>query len=362
MKKISLLEYNTFIWFTLRSCFTELTFTSLIYHIKQDSWISIVIGTIIGIIPFLIYEILKQKYPNENLITLNKKAWKKNGNIINIIILIGCQIAISCLFWIMIHFTNALFLSKTSPWIISLALIVPIGYASTKNIHIIGKISLILFYINIIFNIIIMTGLSGNIDLNGIKPIIENKITKIFSCSFIFIGFNIAKLFFLTIISKNEIKKYSPKLNLLTYIISCINLLSIIVTTICVFGIDLTALYEYPAFQILKRVNLLGVLNRIENALSLEAIFSDFIQIIIIMYYSKKIISQTFNTNKKTNKYIIILICLITIITSNTLFLSHEEGEKFFTNYLLYIIYFICIIIPSITLLKSLNNKEPNKC
>ena len=361
MKKISSLEYNTLIWFTLRSCFTELTFTTLIYHIKQDSWISIIIGTILGFIPFTIFEILKKKYPNDNLITLNKKKEGKIGNIINIILLIGCLIAAFCLFWILVKFTNALFLSKTSPWIISIALILPVGYTSNKNIHIIGKISLILFYINIFFNIIIMTGLVGNIDINGIKPILENSLPKIFSCSIYFIGFNIAKLFFLTVISKKEIKKYSSKINLLTYIISCINMLIIIITTICIFGIDLTTLYEYPAFQILKRVNILGTLDRIENILSLEAIFSDFILIIIIIYYAKTIIKETFNTKQKTNKYIIIFICLFTVITSNTIFITHEEGEQFFQTNLLTIIYFICILIPFITLLKSLNNKEQNK-
>lgn len=358
MKKINSLEYNTLIWFILRSCFIELTFTTLIYHIKQDSWISAIIGSILGLIPFAIYETLKRKFPNDNLITLNKKIYKKFGNIINIILLVGCLIAAFCLFWILIHFTNALFLSKTSPWIISIALILPIGYAGTKNIHIIGKISLILFYINIFFNIIIMTGLTGNIDLNGLKPLLENKIPKIFSGSIIFIGFNIAKLFFLTVVSKKEIKNYSTKTNLITYIIACINMLSILITTICVFGIDLTLLYEYPAFQILKRVNILGTLDRIESILSLETIFSDFIQIIIIMYYARKIISQTFQLKQKTNKYIIILICLFTYFTSNTIFLTHKEGEQFFRTNLLYIIYLVCILIPFITLLKSLNNKE----
>ena len=361
MKKINSLEYNTFIWFIIRSCFTELTFTTLIYHIKQDAWISIIIGSILGLIPFTIYEALKKKYPNDNLIILNKKIYKKCGNIINILLLIGCLIASFCLFWILMHFTNALFLSKTSPWIISIALILPIGYASTKNIHIIGKISLILFYINILFNIIIMTGLTGNIDINGVKPILEKNISNIFYCSTFFIGFNIAKLFFLTVISKKEIKNYSPKINLITYIISCINMLSIVIATICVFGIDLTTLYEYPAFQILKRVNILGTIDRIESILSLAAIFSDFILIIIVMYYTRIIIKETFYTKQKTNKYIIISICLFTVLTSNTIFLTHEEGEQFFQTTLLYIIYFICILIPFITLLKSLNNKEQNK-
>lgn len=358
MKKISSLEYNTFIWFIIKSCFAEITFGSIIFHIRQDIWISTLLGIIIGLIPFYVYEKLKQKFPSDNYLTLNKKFFKNYSNIINIIMFIGLLIILISIFWILVYFTNSLFLPKTSPWIISIALIIPIGYTSTKDIHIIGKVSLIIFYLSLIINIIIFIGLLENVDLNNIKPILENSPQKIFSSSSMFITLNIAKLFLLTIISKQEINNYSKKNNVLTYILTCTNIMSTIILTLCVFGINLTELYEFPAFQILKRVNILGAIDRMENILSLESIFSNFIQIILIMYFERKIITHSFKANKKTNKYIIILICLFTLILSNSIFITYETGKKFFEKYLTNIICFTCIIIPTITLLKSLIYKE----
>ncbi len=356
MKKISSFEYNTLIWFLIRACFTELTFSTILYHIKQDTWISIIIGIILGLIPLILYEYLKQKYPDETIISLNNKLWKNFGKILNFIVFIGSLAIVTCTFWILVHFANALFLYKTNLWIISLALIIPICYAATKEINIISKISLMLFYVSILFNVLIFIGIIGNVDINNVKPIFENSISNIFNCSFMFIGINIMKLFYLNIINKNIIKKYSSKQSILLYLITSVNLLIIAFTTICVFGIDLSTLYEYPAFQILKRVNILGIFDRIESILSIEALFSMFIQITIIIYYLKETIKETFFTNEKTDKYIIISICLFIFIISNIIFITHEAGEKFFTGPLLYLTYIVLFIIPLITFFKSLND------
>ena len=354
MKKIDSLEYSTLIWFLIRACFAEVTFTNLLYIVKQDSWISVVIGSILGLIPLAIFEYLKQKYPNETLITLNEKILGKFGKILNFIILIGCLIISTCIFWILVHFANSLFLYKTSIWIISLAFIIPIGYASSKDIHVIGKISLMLFYISILFSIIITIGLTGSTDISNVKPILESRLGKTFIGSLIFVALNTSKIFFLSIIPKNKIINYSSKKSILLYIFTCLTLVQITITTTCIFGIDLSTLYEYPAFQILKRVNILGVLDRIESILSIEALFSLFIQIIIIIYYAKEIINSLFLPKEKTNKYVITSICLLIFIISNIVFLTHESGEKFFNSKLIYIMYIVCIFIPIITFVKSL--------
>ena len=356
MKKISSLEYNTFIWFIIRSCFAELTLTQILHITYQDSWISIIIGSILGLIPFFIFEYLKLKYPDENIISLNEKLLKNFGKFLNFLILIGSIIGAICVFWIFIHFSNSLFLYKTNLWTTSIIFILPIAYAVTKGLHVLGKVSLILFYISVFFNITIMLGLTNGIDISNFKPILDNNIFNIFDCSVIFIGVNIAQLFFLTIIPKNDIINYSKKNNLIFYIITCLNLLDILFLTISIFGIDLSTLYEYPGFQILKRVNILGVFDRMESILSIEALLSLFIRISLMIFYAKEIITQTFKLNEKTNKYITTFICLIVVILSNTIFITHEEGENFFTGPLLYIVYFICIIIPLITAIKSLKD------
>lgn len=358
MKKITNLEYNSLIYFLNRACFIELTLSIILNTANQDSPISLIIGTIIGLIPFSIYQYLKNKYPNHNYITLNNILFK-HGNIINIIIFIYCLIGLICTFWILVSFTNSLFLFKTNTWIISLALIIPILYASTKEIHIISKISLILFYIVLIFNFIIITGLINKIDISNLKPILNNNKNDILFSSVLFYALSISKLFFINIISKKQIINNNTKTNYITYLLTCINMIIITIENICIFGINLSSIYEYPAFQILKRVNILGVIDRIESILAIEGILSIFIEMIIISYYAKEIIKETFQT--KTNKYITTSICLITFFISNIIFKTRENAENFFKGPLLYIIFLICIILPILTLLKTFYNPKIDK-
>ena len=87
MKKISSLEYNTLIWFIIKACFTELTITAILTHSKQDTYIATIIGSIIGLIPFTIYEILKNNSmsPQQNLklseISARNNNFKNNSEI-----------------------------------------------------------------------------------------------------------------------------------------------------------------------------------------------------------------------------------------------------------------------------------------
>lgn len=360
MKKITSLEYNTLIWFIIRAGFVELTVNSILEISGQDSWISIIIGLIIGLIPFTIYEIIKNKYPEDNYISLNQKLFKKTGNILNFIILLGCLLATTCTFWVLVRFANSLFLYKTNALIISIAFIIPIYYTSTKGMHVISKVSLILFYICIFLNILIILGVVGETDLSNLKPILHNK-ENILYASLLFSSINVSKAFFLNIIPKRKIISHSTKINYLTYFFSTINLLNMAIASICIFGIELATIYEYPAFQILKRVNILGVINKIESILSIEGIFSIFIEMTIITYYAKEIITQTFKLKEKTNKYISIPICLITLILSNILFQTHEDANSFFTGPLIYMINIICVFIPFLTLLKVYYSKYIKK-
>ena len=353
MKNINSFQYNTFIWFILRAGFLELTLTSILYNVKEDSYIAAIIGTILGIIPLFILEYLKNKCPKDNLITLNKKLFK--SRLINIIILIGSLIINVATFWILIHFANSLFLYKTSLWIISLVLIIPIYYTSSKGMHVIAKVSQLLFYISVILNILIMTGLTGEISLNNFNPIMRSKPDKLLLSSVLFTSLNTSKLFFLSIIPKNKITNYNSKKNIIAYILTCINLIDITLSIICIFGIDLTLLYEYPAFQILKRVNILGVLDRLETILSVEAILSLFINLTIITYYIDSIIKKEI---KKISKYSLPLICTFTYIFSNILFKTYQSGEAFISNQMIYIFVIICIIIPLITLFKFIKNPK----
>ena len=207
MKKINSLEYNTLIWFLTRATFIEITAEILLNTAHQDSWISIIIAIVFGIIPFFLYSYLKNKFPDKNIITLNKEKFGKFGTFLNLILIANTLIFTICSFWIVVNFIDSQYLYRTPTIMIIIILILPVIYTIIKDFHIFSKVSLIMFYISLFFIIIILTGLISNIDINNIKPILNNSPNNILYGTFCFIGFNILPLFLLNIIPQNKIKK-----------------------------------------------------------------------------------------------------------------------------------------------------------
>lgn len=354
MKKITSLEYNTLLWFLTRATFIEITAEILLNNAHQDSWISILIAIIIGILPFLLYSYLKNKYPDKNIIQINKEKLGKFGTILNIILIAGTFIFTICSFWIIVHFIDSQYLYKTPTIMIIIILILPVIYTIIKDFHIFSKVNLIMFYISLFFILVILSGLISNINIDNIKPILNNNPKNILYGTFCFIGFNILPIFLLTIIPKNKIINYSPKKSFIFYIISGLSLLNVMFLTISIFGIHLSELYNYPSFHLLKRVSVLDMIDRVESILSLEWFLALFVQIMISLFFIKEALKETFQTKEKTNNITMIIVCIITAIISFLIFTTKGTEIAYFQNILIYLLYIIYFIIPLITFFKSL--------
>ena len=349
MKKITSLEYNTLLWFLTRATFIEITAEILLNNAHQDSWISILIAIIIGILPFLLYSYLKNKYPDKNIIQINKEKLGKFGTILNIILIAGTFIFTICSFWIIVHFIDSQYLYKTPTIMIIIILILPVIYTIIKDFHIFSKVNLIMFYISLFFILVILSGLISNINIDNIKPILNNNPKNILYGTFCFIGFNILPIFLLTIIPKNKITNYSPKKSFIFYIISGLSLLNVMFLTISIFGIHLSELYNYPSFHLLKRVSVLDMIDRVESILSLEWFLALFVQIMISLFFIKEALKETFQTKEKTNNITMIIVCIITAIISFLIFTTKGTEIAYFQNILIYLLYIIYFIIPLIT-------------
>ena len=354
MKQITSLEYNTLLWFLTRATFIEITAEILLNTAHQDSWISILIAIIIGILPITLYSYLKNKYPQQNIIKLNQEKLGKIGTFLNLILIASTLMFTISSFWIVVNFIDSQYLYQTPTPIIICILILPVIYTIIKKFHVFTKVNLIMFYISLFFIIIILTGLIGNVDINNLKPILNNSPNNILYGSFCFIGFNILPLFLLSIIPKKNIKNYSPKKSFLFYIISGLSLLNVMFLTISIFGIHLSELYNYPSFHLLKRVSVLEIIDRVESILSLEWFLALFIQIVISLFFIKISIKELFQTKEKTNNIIMIIACLIIAILTQIIFTTKGTEIAYFKNILIYILYISYLIVPLITFIKSL--------
>lgn len=358
MKKIGSMEFNSLIWFLTRGAFIGITLSSLIYISKRDSWISGLVALILGLIPIAIFAYIRHYDEKFNICDLNEHLFGKFGKILNIILATGAFIFIEMAFLNLVHFIYSQFLYRTDPIIIAIVFIVPLIYGLLKGINAISRTSLILFYLIIITIIFIISGVLNGVELNNLLPILETNTNSIIHGTLIIIAYNTLPLFMLQIIPKKQLENYNLKKSVIFYAIAILTLVNAAFLTIGTFGVELSLLYEYPEFHLLKKLQIGNFVDRAESILSMEWIISLFVLILMGMYYITKSISQTFKVTKKTNNIIIIIACLLLLTVSQFIFKTNGSATYFFTHDLYIIMFVIFFFIPILIALACKLNKS----
>ena len=325
---------------------------------NNDSWISILLGLILGLLLIFLFIYIFSFKKNLSINDkINLLFGNKLGFIINIILIICFFNLSTILFYNLDLFINKEFLDKTPLYIIGFLFSIIILYINTKGIETISRVSFILLSISFILIIISSTSLLPSINFENFLPILNTKLNNIYLNS-LNTTINIIPIFLLLIIPKNNLtnKNKSNKFIIISYILTSIIVLKIIIDIIGILGIDLAKLYQYPGYIIFKRINIFGFINRIENIIILQWIFEVFITLSLITHYISKTIS------KKNNNYLYLIIILLPLITSLLIF-KNENDFIFYMNYIIptikIIILFIFILIGiKIILFKQNNNNS----
>lgn len=325
MKKITNLEFGSLVYFITRSYFVGISLNSLLIISQQDSWISILIGFIIGIIPLLAFIYIQNYEPSLNINEKNIKLFGKTfGNIINIILGIFTFMMIAISFSNITTIIHGDYLSKTPVSFLAVAFGIAVFYSTLKGLKSICRASLIFFYLSIIFVIASESVLLIQTDFNNLKPILYNG-TNIFKGGISYMIFNILPLYILNIIPKSQIKdsNKSWKYMIIFYIIGNITLFLVTYCIIGIFGIKLANLYQYPEFQILKHVAVIGLSSRLDSILFIKWIIDILIFIILGLYYTVKTTHLFINEKKNICLFIYCLILIIIpIFIPNNLFFN----------------------------------------
>ena len=326
MKKITNFELGSIVYFLSRAYFIGISLNTLRVISKQDSWFSILLATLIGIIPLLIFLYIFNYEPDLNLNQkIIKLFGKVFGNIINILLLLFTLFLITIDFSNIVTIIHGDYLSKTPVIFLAIAFIISVFYSVTKGLKTICRSCLIFFYASILLVIISNIGLLVQLDFNNFKPLFLNG-GNILKGSFIHLSFNILPLYLINIIPKNQIKNNNKSnLNIfLFYFLANITLFLVAFCIIGIFGIKLATLYQYPEFQMLKHVALIGLSSRLDSILFIQWIFDILILIIIGLYY---IVNTTHMFIKEKKNICLFIYCLIIVISTllvpNNLFLNY---------------------------------------
>jgi len=360
--KLNNFDVATLNYFITRAFLTGYLFNCLLNLIKQDSYIIPIFGILIGIL-FSFSTIYIFNYePNLNFCEKIIKLFNKNVAFILIIIFcLFCFFMCTLTYLNLNNFIHGQFLSKTPTLAIASLCITSIFYILIKGLNVIAKTGNILFYIAMILFFISFIGLLPFIELKNLKPFFHNKPSNYLESLNCFYSFNIVPMIFLTILPKNKIN--NPKLKttlILSFILSAFTMFIVMFSTLASFGYELTSLYKYPEFHVLKNISLMGLEARIESILIIQCIFDFFMFVVLTIYFIGNSI-KSFTKFKNIN-LIYFVLCLLLVIFTNYFSRYNVFLADFALKYVkTYVSIFSIIFVLLICIKIKINKKKKTK-
>ncbi len=355
--KFELFEINCLIYFIMQASFIGVIINNITTIAKEDSYLCMILGTIIGIFIVCLYTKLININPNKNI---NENILYIFGDKIGRIIIILLSLFIFSfgiiILYNVVNFIISEYLYYTPNYAVTITLTIPIIYLLSHNVKVICRTSIILFFISFTLYILSIIGLIGGTNFSNLLPILSNGSNTIIKGTTLYIAYTTLPLFLITIIPKNRIKNCK---NFNKKVIKYYLLSSIITTLTCiillsVLGVDLATLYNYPSYHMLSKIALGGFIKRIESLLAIQWIICIYFMLVFINYYIKSSLSTIFCYNK----YFSFIIPVTMMYFSIIIFKNNTISLVFEMNYYPYLLFIFLLIIPFIIYIVS---KKRNK-
>ncbi len=313
MKKITNFENYSLIYLLIFPLFMGIGFSKIIKNVGTDAWISAIIGSILG----LLINFLIKKLPNED----NKffKTAYSIGLLVISTMLIG-------------KLVSSIYLNRTPAWFVLIPGGILIYYTSLKGKKALYQSASLLIIIHLLLFLITALTLIPTINIDYFKPILVTSFSKIFSSALDFALISTTPM----ILVDNFKERYNYKV----YLFSSILLIIMIFCTIGNLGVEISKLYRYPEYMVLKKVSILNFIENIENIL-----FS----LWIINIFTITSLS-CINIKEETNSKILFLILILMIIIVGGFILNNYKTSNFFLDYYTYMLLglFILFILSKI--------------
>lgn len=360
--KISTLQIFSLCWQVMLSVNIGIINYISLSSVNQDGWIAIIISSILGIIPVILYLYLMNYRPEMNFTQLNEYLFgKRFGKIINTIITLLIAFCVVLYFNNLNNFITSQYLHKTPTLFGIIIFSIPVIYLLNQNLTTIGRTGFILFIFGIILLGLTLFGLVGQVDLSNFMPILEHNYSDIFKTSLTIIPYTSFSIILLLSIPKKDIID-SEKLNkrvVFAYFTSFIVVFMACFFVVGVLGNDLAKLYQYPEFHVLKRISIGGFIERVESTLSLRWIFYIFTTLVFGLYFIKQYIKTTFKIKKEKKLNIVSsVVGIILLISSNWLFSSNTESNTMILNVIPIFLYIINLGITILMVIKTKTKKN----
>ncbi|MFB9756944.1 GerAB/ArcD/ProY family transporter [Ectobacillus funiculus] len=325
---------------------------------KKDAWIATLLGMCGGVILFLIYYSLFRKYPNLPLTGYARKIFGKYvGWIIGLFYVVFLLYDAARNLRDFGELLMSSTLRKTPLLAINILMVLAICYVLYLGIEVLARTAevfiVILVFIGFTGNLLVF--LSGNLDINNLRPVLENGWKPIVMTAFPLLTFFpfgeiIAFTMLLPYLNQPELSK---KVGLFAIISSALSLGYTTSLNIAVLGVEKVERSTFPLLSTIGKVNLMEFLQRLDALVVLTLLILMFFKISILFYGAVIGMADLFKLKNHQQILLpagIILIFLSMAIATN--FAEHIEEGQNTAQYFLFPP--IMVIIPLVMLFVSM--------
>ena len=310
---------NKLTYFIARSSMFGIGFFLIFQNAGKDAWISITLGTLLGIIILYIYNLIKKSLNNETLENKLKKTFI--GKIYNVIFIIFYLYLIIITLMLLPLFVNSFYLTNTPKIIVNIPFLILAIYLSFKGQTTLENLSSLLCVFSLIIILFFAVSLTGYVDFNNLIPILTNSTNNIIKSAFIYASLtSIPQI--ITINYSNDFKN-----TIKDYLLSSITIFMIIFFTIIALGEPLLKIYSFPEYTVLRQIEILNFIENIENISAFIWYFDLFIMLSTTTRNLKNTLPKKYN-----------LLYFYTLIIIGLLISSYFIGKNYI--YILKIVYF----------------------
>jgi spore germination protein len=274
--------------------------------VGRDGWISVLLGGIIVMINTLVFIGLSKRFPEKTIIQYSKIILGKFlGGAIGLLFVISAIFIAGLTLAITAFIINSWILTFTPPYIIYITMLLVSLYVCIKDLKILGRVSVILFFLHIIFFFLFIPPVTQMGNLKNLFPIGKsgwiNILKGIPSILYCFAGYELISIFY----PYAQEKKKSAKVGLLSISILVMIYTFAVITQIITFPLDYLKKAWVPSVNFISIISV-PFLERLDIIFISSWIYV-FFKVISSFYYAATLeIQQIFNV--KNRKFICVLI------------------------------------------------------
>ncbi|MCH5585503.1 spore germination protein [Shimazuella sp. AN120528] len=272
----------------------------------QDGWISAILGLLMGTVLIWIYTTLGKHFLEKTLVEILQLVLGKwIGSIVSFCFVVFLVILSSVVLMNIGHFISSRILVYTPIVPIEYMFIALVVFGNILGIEVLARAAESLLPLFLILFGLFTIGLLPLIEVNNIKPILENGIYPVWESSirYMIVVFGELFVFFMIIPYINKSKEQHKKIKryfLSGAIFGGIIILITVLFSILILGPKAAIWTTYPAYALAKKIDFAGVFQRVEVIMAGIWFISIFFKLSILMHVITSSVKQIFHLKDRS--------------------------------------------------------------